>query len=65
MKEIIKKQKTLILAQELQKISNSASYSEIKDIFGKYGIDRFDPCKIQNLINIFGIELSSRILEDK
>lgn len=64
MKEIIKKQKTLILAQELQKIANVACYSDIKDIFIKYGIDRFDPCRIQNLINMIGIELSSRILQD-
>lgn len=62
MQKLIEKQKTLTLAEELYKIANTNSYHDVKDIFIKYEIIRFDVCNIQQLVNLIGIELAERIL---
>ncbi|NBV06637.1 MAG: hypothetical protein EBS06_05315 [Proteobacteria bacterium] len=64
MENLVKNQKTLTLAQELDKIANVPAYNDVKEIFIKYGIDRFDPFKIQQLVNIIGITLAGRVIEE-
>lgn len=64
MKELLSKQKALTIASELNQIVNAPGYSHVQHIFIKYGIDRFDPIKIQELINIMGIELAGRIINN-
>jgi hypothetical protein len=64
MENLVKNQKTLTLAQELYKIANVPAYNHVKEIFIKYGIDRFDPCKIQQLGNIIGITLAERVVKE-
>lgn len=65
MKELLQKQKTLTIAQELSLIASVPAYSQGQHIFIKYGIDKFDVSKIQQLVNIMGIELAERVISQE